>query len=515
MSIQYVGYKGGQRIYTTDGAADPHMAYGVGRFVWVRGRADADPAAVIFAAGKLVPIGAMYNGSTIIKPRERIASKINWGGTLAVTSSMAANQPDGSILFSNQNFRSDDPAGSPAVSIQTTRKVRFEGCNFFGYGGYGANAGLVTSTTPGCRVSLKNCIGFSGNSGTAGSFAGRFVALSSWAFFEMMNCESYHTLGVGLVGYAGNHTSADSLYMAFNDFYDIDGRVSSGGTGYRTGNNGGTDFIFAQVLQLAQSQGVPGELAYNRANNRAGQSRIEDMYNINASGGISTSQPLWLHHNLWRGAYSYDAAYVDGVSTTYGNNAAGPTQPGLFYSGGGGLISDGASQTAGDASQDPCYILSEDNVHLDSMNYLTGIGSGHHQTLRRETCASSGYAHNFAANVKLSRAGTPVQIQDYATGFEPGRWGNHLIRDMVCGMWWFDPQNGGAQGRKDFFIDDTLRNNDRDAQGNLIHPTWVMAGTYSATNNINLPVQTRAQVDQYAIDWAAARAGEGRVIGAV
>ena len=513
--LQYLTVKNGRRVLTSDGAADPHFQYAAGRPRLVRGRADTDPLALIYLNGRLIPIGLLYvPGSGGAKVRERNPANITWEGPLVIPSNQTPNQTDGSYLVQNRSFRNTSPTGAPAILNHSNLMVKIWDCNVMGFGGDGANLNLICADAMNSRMDIRNTIGFSGNPGVDGGFAGRFLSMQYWAFCSVVGCEMNGTTGVALIGFTGSHTQ-QTLIFKFNKIKNLDGRMSAGPGIYRQTNNRLPDvnpgFVVANVLQLNNSMGVIGEIAYNECVNEAGASRFEDLYAFHTSSGVSRAQPLWLHHNFGWGSYVYDYAFRPGMSW-YGNNmplgVPGRTNDnrGFVQSGGMGLLGDGKAGNAADTSYDPAYVLAEDNVMLDSSNYGMGIAAGHDHILRRNLILRSGYVHNFPDDVKVAWVNNALQVQDYATGngynyptaSDPIRWYGHEITDNTYSCTYFDARNNGAQGTVPFTIDGTI----------------VSPASYISSNNVNLGVVTRAQVNQAALDWQAARAAQGMQIGA-
>lgn len=422
----------------------------------------------------------------IVTPkRNRNPSTYTWENPILINDSwLSANGFGGTndVVISNRNFKSTNPEVA-AVTIETSRKIILQGCNFFAWQSNigGVRGGCVKAVNYSPKVNLINCQMFGGgNPMQISCHAGRALTAQYCKEIIVKNCDMIGTSGIQIQEFFGDRSGATpTIEIMNNRFVEIDGRLSdptnAASNFYREGNTwGGTissqDFVIANVVQFNKVVGVPNvKVMYNEAISTANNSRFEDIVSFYLTSGTQAS-PMLLKGNLFRGGYVYDRWTNPNTSTYFGNNM--PTSypgfkdvRGFANSGGGGLLGDAKATTY----QDDCaYVIMEDNDVLDMSNYGIGIAAGHDMTLRNNRIYRSGLVHNYTRDVRIAWGHVPIQIQDYYTkpdnytytaadwangtggllddglGVKRHRWYNNDVHDNVYGYVYYHPGNGIA-----------------------------------------------------------------------
>ena len=312
------------------------------------------------------------------------------------------------------NWQSRDPK-VPAVDIRTSEPVVILNSRVRGPGD------LIRADTPdkerGTSLTVKNTSGFGTYTNTAGAARGRFINDSSVNTLDVEHCLLISTIGIS--AYAGGR-QARSIKVLYNKSRNIDGRVSDGAGGYRTGNTAGTDFEFSQFLQLNQVRNIPvADIGWNESINTPGQCRVEDNINLYLSSGTPSS-PIRIHDNYIQGAY-------------------GAVPGGDGYTGGGIMLGDGGTKNPADA---PGFARADHNQVVSTGNYGVSIAGGHDQQIDHNRVVSSGRLPGGASIITPKYANGITGWNCYA---EPATvfFGN-TVRNNVSGLirpdgrsdWW-------------------------------------------------------------------------------
>ena len=369
------------------------------------------------------------------------------------------------------NWQSNNP-NVAAVTISTTAPVIINNSNIQSEGN------LIETGVSGVNLTVENTSGYGLNPGVAGDSPGRFVYAYQFSNMVIENDYLQSTSGINLVQHQGSGT----VTITNNSALNIDGRISNGTGGWMTGNTEGTDWIWAQFVQLNNIYSLAGiNIAWNQVINQPGNSRVEDNISIYESSGTSSS-PILIHDNYIQGAYNIDPTN---------------TGSGWGYTGGGIMLGDGSTTTG--------YVQAYNNIVVSTTNYGIAIEAGHNETIYDNTIISSGLLPNgqtFAdQNVGViiwNLYGTSSGVFNNDSGY-----GNVIS--------WVGP--GGT--RNDSWTPDaTSWTNNTDYSGTVTLATeaaqWTSWQNKLATNNVVIGPATSTSVPT-APSNLAATAGNGQV----
>ncbi len=315
------------------------------------------------------------------------------------------------------NWQSTDPK-VPAVTVNTSSPVTIQNANIRSAGDC-----IHCGNTMSHNLTVQNVYGYGLNPLNTAYYPGRFIHMDLLANLVVQNCYMEGTSGIGINGYSGNHTAANSIVIRYNHVKNIDGRHSLGaGGGYST-----TAFYRVQFVQIGNcNDGIPGmEIAWNEVFNEPYNSRVEDNINIYNSGGASSSN-LLIHDNYIQGAY--------------------PAVPGTSYSG-GGIITDGGATT--NPNLTPAFVNMYNNQVVATGNYGLSISTGHDNLISNNRVVSTGFLADGATYSSNSSA-SGITNWDPNNNTANGTFFNNHVKGNVAGLE-REQANGSAQ-RADFWL---------------------------------------------------------------
>lgn len=214
-------------------------------------------------------------------------------------------------------WESADPS-IPAVTVKTSEPVILENCAVRGPGH------LISARWVQTRLTVRGCTG----DDTSATVAGRFLAVEGAVALVVQDNTLNRTGGIYLNS-MDRSAAENRLEITGNRAYDVSGL-----------KKGGKDYV--QFLQLNHVRGQSGLIAWNRVENRPGQSAVEDVINLYDTSGLP-GKPISVRRNLIIGAYG--------------------TPPQSAYSGGGIMLGDG----------DGAELEAVQNTVIETSNY--GIAS--------------------------------------------------------------------------------------------------------------------------------------------
>lgn len=231
-------------------------------------------------------------------------------------------------------WESQDPA-VPAVTVKTAEPVILENCAVRGPGH------LISARWVHTRLTVRGCEG----QDTSDETAGRFLAVEGAVALVVQNNVLHRTGGIYLNS-MDTLAAENRLEITGNRAYDING-LKAGGKSY------------VQFLQLNHVRNQSGLIAWNRVENRPGDSAVEDVINLFDTSG-KPGAPISIHNNLIIGAYG--------------------TPPESGYSGGGIMLGDG----------DGAELEAVGNTVIETSNYGVASAGGKNITIKGNTVLGLG-----------------------------------------------------------------------------------------------------------------------------
>ncbi len=245
-------------------------------------------------------------------------------------------------------YVSNDPS-VPVIQIKTSEPVILENCTLRGRGH------LINASWSWANLTVRNCKGYGLNPNDRARFPGRFLSAEGITSLLIENNLMEKTAGIYVNTWKGNTGLPVTIAIRNNLARDIEGRYSDGNGGFQD------KFSIVQFVQLNNMRDLHGaEIAWNRVENTARQSHVEDVINIHNSNGLAGS-PIRIHNNLINGAFA--------------------GRPDASYSGGGIMLGDGC---------DSAYTEAVNNTVLETSNYGIAVAGGHHQSIRGNTILGLG-----------------------------------------------------------------------------------------------------------------------------
>ena len=340
---------------------------------------------------------------------------------------------------------------TPVITIKTTEPVVIQNSIIKGKGN------LIHSTTVGAIITVKNSTGIGVNPNVAGASPGRFINVESAKSLIVDNNYLQSTSGIHVLGYDGNHTTAQTIKVINNRAKNIDGRRSNGAGSWmdfnvRSNVTSGaveTGFTYAQFVQLDKVQFVPGvEIAWNEVVNEAGKSRVEDNISIYKSSGTEAS-PIAIHDNYIEGAFTIKPQQADSTSDGWKYDWS--------FSGGGIMLGDGFGTTVnGDAG----FVKAFGNTVIGTTNYGIATAAGHDTQIYSNRIVSSGKTPDGQWN---PRQNVGMYIWD-SYGLGAGRFFDNVAHNNTIGWvksdgvrndWW--SPHAGAIGANTRFANPITR----------------------------------------------------------
>ncbi|CAM4331295.1 NPCBM/NEW2 domain-containing protein [Deinococcus marmoris] len=245
-------------------------------------------------------------------------------------------------------YLSNDPS-VPVIQIKTSEPVILENCTLRGRGH------LINAAWSWANLTVRNCKGYGLNPNDAGRIPGRFLNAEGITSLLIENNFMEKTAGIYVNTWKGNTGLPMTVVIRNNLARNIEGRFSDGNGGFQD------KFYRVQFVQLNNMRDLSGaEIAWNRVENTARQSHVEDVINIHDSNGTPSS-PIRIHNNLINGAFS--------------------GRPDATYSGGGIMMGDGCNSG---------YTEATGNTVLETSNYGIAVAGGHHQKISGNTLLALG-----------------------------------------------------------------------------------------------------------------------------
>ncbi|GGO39476.1 hypothetical protein GCM10008949_47670 [Deinococcus humi] len=225
-------------------------------------------------------------------------------------------------------------AKTPAVLVMTGEPVVIENCALRGKGI------LIKAPWVAAQLTVRGCTGQGLNPDDVTRTPGRFVHAEGFKSVTIERNALSDTSGIYLNGWTGGNVAP--VTVRYNRARDIEGRYSNGKGGFQD------KFYRVQFLQLNDVKNAPGvDIGWNRIDNTARKSHVEDTISLFASSGAAAS-PIRVHDNLINGAYG--------------------TPPSGRYSGGGILLGDASGE----------HQEAVGNTVLETSNYGIAVAGGHH-----------------------------------------------------------------------------------------------------------------------------------------
>ncbi len=245
-------------------------------------------------------------------------------------------------------YLSNDPTVA-AVKIKTAEPVILENCTLRGRGH------LIDASWTSANLIVRNCKGYGLNPNDRTRIPGRFVQAQGIVSLLIENNLMDKTAGIYVNQWQGNKGLPVSVVIRNNLARNIEGRYSDGNGGFQD------KFYRVQFVQFNGMRDLSGaEIAWNRVENTARQSHVEDVINIYASNGTASS-PIRIHDNLINGAFA--------------------GRPDASYSGGGIMLGDGCGSG---------YTEATNNTVLETSNYGIAVAGGDHQSVKGNTILALG-----------------------------------------------------------------------------------------------------------------------------
>jgi hypothetical protein len=281
---------------------------------------------------------ASVNSAPILVVSTAPPPSIAWSGPIVITQGGTYSD----------NWQSLDPR-TPAVTIATSQPVIIDHANIE------SRSALIATSVSGADITITNTSGWALRP-AAGQSPGRFLNAQNFVNVDIEHDAMDGTSGIELSQYQGDGSSSQTVRVLYNDALNLDGRQASGGA------------VDVQFCQLDACVGLSGaQISWNRVVNIAGMSRVEDNISIFQSSGTGSS-PIQIHDNLIRGAYPAQAVSAN-------------------YSGGGIMVSDGHTDSAG---TDTGFVEAFNNVVIGTTNYGIAVSSGHEDAVFNNIVVSSG-----------------------------------------------------------------------------------------------------------------------------
>lgn len=245
-------------------------------------------------------------------------------------------------------YLSNDPS-VPAIRIKTSEPIILENCTLRGRGH------LIDASWTSANLTVRNCKGYGLNPNDRTRIPGRFLQAEGVVSLLIENNFMEKTAGIYINKWQGNKGLPVSIVIRNNLVRNIEGRYSDGNGGFQD------KFHRVQFVQFNGMRDISGaEIAWNRVENTARQSHVEDVINIYDSTGTANS-PIRIHDNLINGAFS--------------------GRPDASYSGGGIMMGDGCNSG---------YTEATGNTVLETSNYGIAVAGGHHQKISGNTMLALG-----------------------------------------------------------------------------------------------------------------------------
>jgi hypothetical protein len=192
------------------------------------------------------------------------------------------------------NWESTDPA-VPAVRVLTTQPVTLINSRIRAAGhGIWALAG-------GADVTVKFSYGWGLNPNVAGMAKNCFLDIGNFKAVRMENnrIEAF-ACGLRALNYEPDlmaNASGQVVMVRFNQFRNIDGRLSNGQGGWQDSSSN-----YGHIVQLNEVPRAVARIEWNEAINLPGQSQIEDGISTYQSGGTE-AEPIVIANNYVQGGY--------------------------------------------------------------------------------------------------------------------------------------------------------------------------------------------------------------------
>lgn len=473
------------RVVTVDADATTYLALRFGQVRVVRGRAGDDPTALVQdgshyrASGIIVPGGVMTPPSArtlYAEPADPWTAYPWVDGQLDITDTWLED-PKNNVRQITENgipkwlvsglSRRNMNSSQNAVKIKTNRWVKVISSQLMAAGGSGAGVGLIGSTWGGARWELEDCSLYGPYTHLAtGQFAGA-VAPTDFFAAHVRHCNFWHARGVQSTKIRPSEGAGDGLFVEFNSYYCLDGRIRNTGTatGWGMGHVLGVDRVWTQAVQLS-GMTVRGPInfrvAWNRTKQIYGDSQVEDT--VNTYGASATaSNRAYIEDNL------IDSAY--------------PVGPDIPYSGGGLLVADEGGE----------YWTIRRNTILETINYGAAVAGGNFNTIEDNIILGTGlsplgeildrenggYKGDAGVYIRNYSGDARIVAETYAA--------RNLVR-------WGRPTNSNPDARWDFSVNPlngTMIDNDTSPPGRV----------------------TEADLEAARQAWEARRAAAGIIVG--
>ncbi|GGO22290.1 hypothetical protein [Deinococcus humi] len=237
-------------------------------------------------------------------------------------------------------------ANTPAVLVKTGEPVTIENCTLRGKGI------LIKAPWVSAQLTVRGCTGLGLNPDDVTRIPGRFVHAEGFNSVTIERNALINTAGIYLNAWAGSN--AAPVIVRYNRARDIEGRYSDGKSGFQD------KFYRVQFLQLnAVKNAVGVDIGWNRIDNTARKSHVEDTINLYASSGTAAS-PIRVHDNLINGAFG--------------------TPPSGSYSGGGIMLGDGKGE----------HQEAVKNTVLEASNYGIAVAGGNNMRVLDNVALGTG-----------------------------------------------------------------------------------------------------------------------------
>jgi len=308
------------------------------------------------------------------------------------------------------NWTSTDP-NTPAVTIATSSPVTILNSYITGPGDL-----ISGSNVRNYDVTVKNCYGNGVNPNVNNLVKGYFVKLPHVINLDVENCQVQSTGGGVLFDQYSNPAGAsNTVKIKCNRFINMDARYSNGTGGYQA--TGHIAYHTILISNANTSNNPVVEIAWNEMINMPWMSAGEDVINIHAACGTSSSHML-IHDNYIYGAW--------------------PTNPLTEVYSGGGIITDGwSTDTAATAT---AFLEVYNNQIVATDHYGLGILSGHDNNFHDNRVIASGKLQD-----GTWAYGSNVGLQGYNSSNQPGSvYFNNSMSNILVG--WMT-----SSGRNDWF----------------------------------------------------------------
>ncbi len=200
-------------------------------------------------------------------------------------------------------FSSDNP-NIPAITIDTNQPVILENSTVSGRGDLIRILGTGSTPALGSKATIRNVTGTALDPGVAGSYRGAFVRNDEAASISVTNCTMTGvSFGIYLAPMA-----VSSITIENNQAFNLEDRPSDGKGGLIPSRAMKGHFI--QFNNVAAINGA--DIAWNQVINTLGQASVEDIIDMDDSGGSSAQHPVMIHDNYVQGAFSTGSSNYTG-----------------------------------------------------------------------------------------------------------------------------------------------------------------------------------------------------------